>query len=483
MPFYPPPATSPTFTHLLRSFALGGPDDTLLTEEDIQQACDRHDVHFAQQPDAIWTPVLTLWAFLWQYASAAKTCASAVARALAWRLGLALDPCSVNTGPYCKARARLPEAFLRDLTTTTGSRLEAQAPDAWRWRRRHVKVLDGTVCTAADTAENQKVYPQRDNLPGGVGFPLVRLLALFGLATAACLDVAFGPYSGKGAGETTLARQLLARLSAGDILLGDRIFATYWLIAGVLARGVDCVFRLHAHRRRDGSSRSSRLERRLGRCDNLVLWSKPKRPEWMDEASYQAMPAELRLRIIWQRLEIPGFRTQEIEIVTTLLDAEAYPAQEVVALYRRRWHAELDLRSLKTVLRLEHLWCKTPEMVRKEVYGHLLAYNLIRAAMVRGAVASGEQPRRLSFAQSRVLLEEMRGLLAWSEGEYRAGVVRGLWQAIGSCRLVDRPERIEPRAIKRGPKPFPRLRQTREKARQRAVAEAAQKAKKDKQRS
>jgi hypothetical protein len=141
----------------------------------------------------------------------------------------------------------------------------------------------------------------------------------------------------------------------------------------------------------------------------------------------------------------------------------------------------LDLRSLKTVMRMEHLWCKTPEMVRKEVYGHLLAYNLVRAAMARGATACGEQPPRLSFAQSRALLEEMRGLLAWAEGAYRAGVVRALWQALGSCRLVDRPDRIEPRAIKRGPKPFPRLRQTRDKARQRAVEEAAQKAKKHEQ--
>jgi len=479
VPFYPPPATAATFGHLLRSFALGGPEDTLLTAEDIQQACDRHDVHFAQQPDAIWTPVLTLWAFLGQCVSAAKTCTSAVARALVWRLGLGLPPCSVNTGAYCKARAKLPEAFLRDLTGTVAERLEAAAA-AWRWRGRHVKVLDGTVCTAADTDANQQEYPQRDNLPGGVGFPLVRLVVLFGLATAACLDVAFGAYAGKGVGETTLARRLLARLRPGDVLLGDRVFATYWLIAAVLATQADGVFRLHAHRKRDGSSHSSRLERSLGQADNLVLWRRPKRPAWMDEATYAGMPAELRVRIVWQRVQVPGFRTQEIEIVTTLLDTEAYPAQAVVTLYRRRWSAELHLRSLKTAMKMEHLWCKTPEMVRKEVWGTLLAYNLVRAAQASAARACAEQPERLSFAQARGLLEEMRGLLSWSEGEFRAGVVGGLWQAIGSGRLVDRADRVEPRAIKRGPKPFPRLRQTRAEARQRAVAAAA-KAKKAKQ--
>lgn len=470
MPFYPPPATSPTFGHLLRSFALGGPNDTLLTDEDIHQACQRHLVCFADQPDAIWTPVLTLWAFLWQCASAAKDCATAVARALTWRLAQGQGPCSVNTGAYCKARAKLPEPFLKDLCAILGRRLEDQAPEHWRWRGRAVKVIDGSVCTAADTEENQEVYPQRDNLPGGVGFPLVRLVVLFGLATAACLDVAFGAYSGKGAGETTLARLLLVLLARKDILLGDRLFATYWIIADVLGRGADCVFRLHAHRSRDGASRSSRLERRLGQRDNLVVWKRPKRPNWMDQASYDAMPKELRVRIVWQRLEVPGFRTQEIEIVTTLLDAEEYPAAEVVTLYRRRWEAELNVRSLKTVMKMEHLWCKTPEMVRKEVYGHLLAYNLVRAAMARGAVAAGERPERLSFARTRGLLAEMRGLLLWSEGEFRAGVVRSLEQAVGSCRLVDRPDRVEPRAVKRGAKPFPRLRETRQAARQRLLA-------------
>jgi hypothetical protein len=472
VPFYPPPATPPTFAHLLRSFALGDVDDTLLTEEDIHQACLRHHVLFADQAGSIWTPALTLWAFLWQYASAAKDCASAVARALAWRLGQGQEPCSVNTGAYCKARSRLPEPFLRDLGTTLGRRLEDQAPKAWRWRGRAVKVIDGSVCTAADTDENQAVYPQRDNLPGGVGFPLLRLVVLFGLATAACLDVAFGSYCGKGAGETTLARLLLPLLAANDVLLGDRLFATYWILAGVRGRGADGVFRLHANRRRDGASRSSRLQRRLGERDNRVVWTRPKRPEWMGQATHDAMPRELHVRVVWQRLEVPGFRTQEVEVVTTLLDPEGYPASEVVALYRRRWEAELNVRSLKTMMRMEHLWCKTPEMVRKEVWGHLLAYNLIRAAMARGATACGVRPERLSPARTRGLLAEMSGLLLWSEGPFRAGVVRTLERAIGSARLVDRPDRVEPRAIKRGPKPYPRLRQTRQQARQRLLVAA-----------
>jgi len=461
VPFYPPPATSPTFGHLLRSFALGGPDDDLLTAQDLQQACRRHRVDFADQPGALWTPALTLWAFLCQCASAAKTCSTAVARALAWRLGLGQPPCSVNTGAYCKARAKLPEPFLRELCTTLGGRLEDQSPEDWRWRGRRVQVIDGTVCSAADTDENQAAYPQRENLPGGVGFPLLRIVALFSLATGACLDAVFGPYAGRGAGETSLARLLLARLAAGDLLLGDRVFATYWLIAGVLQRQADAVFRLHAHRKRDGSSRSSRLERSLGRDDNLVTWARPRRPDWMDEPSYDAMPERLRVRILWRRLQVPGFRTREVEIVTTLLDAEAYPAAEVVALYRRRWAAALDLRALKQGMKMEHLWCKTPAMLRKEVWGHLLAYNLVRAAQARAARACGALPRRLSFAQARELLEQMGVLLAFAGGAFRAGVVRALEQALGSCRLADRPDRVEPRVVKRRPKPYPRMQEPR----------------------
>lgn len=162
--------------------------------------------------------------------------------------------------------------------------------------------------------------------------------------------------------------------------------------------------------------------------------------------------------------------------MTTLLDAEAFPAAELVSLYRRRWAAELNLRSLKTAMKMEHLWCRTPEMVRKEVWGHLLAYNLVRAAMARGARAAGERPERLSFARVRGLMQEMRELLTWSEGALGAGVVLALARASGSCRLAGRPDRIEPRAVKRGPKAYPRLRQTREQARRRAVEEAARQA-------
>jgi hypothetical protein len=474
VPFYPGLPTPVSFPALLASFGLADTPSPLprLDDSDFRRACERHGAHFAGGADEVWSPALTLWAFLWQAVSSSKSCAAAVARALTWRLALGLAPCSTNTGAYCKARRKLPEALVEELTLEQGERLEQAAPARWLWRGRRVRLIDGTVVTAADTKANQAAYPQRDRLPAGAGFPLVRGVVLLGLATAACTGAAVGPYKGKGSGEASLARALLGRLAPGDVLLGDRLFATYWLIAGVLARKADAVFRLHAHRGRDGGSRSSRLLRPLGDRDNLVAWQRPNRPEWMDEETYGQMPRQLRVRIVWRRVEVPGFRTQEVVLVTTLLDAEGCPAEEVVALYRQRWLAELHLRTLKQTLRMEHLACKSPEMVRKELWAHLLGYNLIRAAQAQAAVAGGVLPRRMSFATARGTVEAMRELLAFTEGPTRQAVVQALWAAVGREEVGERPDRVEPRRVKRGPKPYPRLRESRAEARRRILGGA-----------
>jgi putative transposase len=343
VPFYPSPRAAPTFADLLHSFGLADSDPTfpLLEDSDIRHACDQLGVHFGEGTAEVWNPVLTLWAFLVQVASSAKSCTAAVARALCWRLALGLDACSANSGAYCKARQKLPEALLRHLSVGVAARLEQQAPRPWRWRGRRVRVIDGTVVTAADTPANQEVYPQRDHLPAAAGFPLVRLVVLFSLATAACIDCVFGPYRGKGSGETTLARSLLDDLAPGDVLLGDRLFGTYWMFAWLLGRRADGVFRLHAHRRRDGSSRSSRTQRQLGEQDNLIVWQRPKRPAWMDEGTYAAIQRQVVVRILWRRVEVPGFRTREVTLATTLLDASVDSAEGLVGLYRQRWLAEI----------------------------------------------------------------------------------------------------------------------------------------------
>jgi putative transposase len=339
MPFSFPKPTPATFTHLSNSFAA----EDVLSADHLQEVCDELHIDFASGEGHIWGVVLTMMTFLHQVASTAKSCVAAVAAASAMRIALGLSDCSSNTGAYCKARQKLPETLFSRLTCDVASRLEDLTPTQWLWRGRRVRVMDGTTVTAPDTAANQEVYPQRDHLPGGVGFPLVRWVGLFSLATAACLDAGIGPYSGKGAGETTLARPLIERhVKAGDVLLADRLFATYWVIADVLARGADGLFRLHAHRDREGCKGASRLERRQGISDNVLIWTKPKRPDWMSEETCEAMDSELRVRVIWHRIETPGFRVREITLVTTMLDAEEYPIEELVPLYRRRWAVDIS---------------------------------------------------------------------------------------------------------------------------------------------
>jgi Transposase DDE domain len=476
VPFYLPGPTPPTFATVLRSFALGDglTSAGLLSGQDVQDACDRLGVHFGSAPGEVWDPVLTLWTFLWQVLSPAKSCVAAVARALVWRIASGLAPCSANTGGYCKARQKLPEPLLTELTRQVADRLEQDAPVAWRWHGRHVHVLDGNVVSAADTPANQQAYPQPAERPAGLGFPLLRWVARFSLATGAVADAAVGPYQGKQAGETTLARALLDRLLPGDVVLGDRLFATFWLIALLLGQRLDGVFRLHAHRQRDGGTRSSRLLRVLGEQDQVLVWRRPVRPGWLDEATYAQLPAELAVRVCWRRVAIPGFRTQEVTLVTTLLDAAAYPADELLGLYRQRWQAELNLRALKQTLRMEHLVCKTPEMLRKELWAHLLGYNLIRGIQAEAARSQGVLPRQLSFAGALQTVTALRELLTWLEGERRAGVVRALGAAVCQHRVGDRPDRVEPRRVKRGPKPYQRLRQPRREARAALRAGAAE---------
>jgi len=461
MPLSIPSPTPATFTHLIHSFAA----DEVLTEEHLREVCDDLKVDFASGEDCSWGVVVTLMSFLHQVASAAKSCLNAVAMASALRLALGQPDCSANTGAYCKARLKLPEELFCRLSRDVASRLDQLTPQAWRWRGRRVHVIDGTTVTAADTPANQEVYPQRDNLPGNVGFPLVRWVGLFCLASAVCRDVQIGPYSGKGSGETTLSRELIKQhVQAGDVALADRLFATFWTIADVQARGADGLFRLHAHRDRDGKKGASRLERRQGVRDNVLVWTKPARPEWMTQEVYDPIPNELTVRVIWHRIETPGFRVHEITLVTTMLSVEEYSIVDLVTLYRRRWSVELNIRTIKQTMKMDHLTSKTPSMVRKELWAHLLSYNLIRSVQSRAAREHGTTPDRLSFAATRNQLQQKKLLLTLTEGEDRQVVLKSLWQSVCAQKVGNRPDRIEPRQVKMTRNRFPKMRQSRRQA-------------------
>ena len=448
MSLYPPPAPRPTFDITLRSFAQGD----ALPLQAVEDLCDQEGVSFGQGPDDVWTPALTLWAFLAQCLAGHKSCVAAVARVLVLRVALGLPPCSAATGAYCKARAKLPEALLRRLTLRVGNAVEDQAPDDWRWYRRRVLLADGAECSLPDTEANQRDYPQPGSQKPGLGFPLIRLVVLLTFATAALVGCALGPHRGKETGETALFRELLEQVRAQDVVVADRYYCSYWLLALLRERGADVCFRLHQRRLYD-----FRRGRRLGPGDHVVSWPKPARPAWMDQATYERLPEQLTVREVRVVVDNPGYRSREIVVATTLTDARQHPKDAIADLYHQRWHVELDIRSVKQSLKMDILSCKTPEMVRKEVWAHLLAYNLVRQAMACAARAGRCRPRQLSFAGAVQTLEALRWALLLGEPDRQADLVRAVLLAISSHRVGDRPGRCEPRKVKRRPKGYPRL--------------------------
>lgn len=431
-----------------------------LPAEQIRQAITDAGTSFR---DRIYTPAVTLWTFLSQVLDPDHSCRQAVARLLAHRAAQGLAPCSADTGGYCKARGRLPEEALRDLTRSTGRRLLDNTEGEWLWQGRRVKVVDGTGLSMPDTPANQRAYPQPEKIPAGVGFPLLRLVVVFSLAVGTALDAALGRFWGKGAGEVSLFRTLEGVLDPGDVLLADRLYANYWDVARAQARGVDVVMRMHAGRaqvwfRGRGHSKGNRR----------VWWHKPQRPAWMTEAEYEALPEWLRLRVVRVDVRQRGFRTRRLVLVTTLTEATAYAAEDLAALYRRRWQAELDLRALKTTLQMDILRGQTPAMVRKEVWAHLLAYNVVRGLMVQAARGAGVRPEEVSFTGA---LQTLNAFLPHLRQARSAEEASRLWDvliaAIGQHRVGDRPDRSEPRVVKRRPKNYPKLREPRPAARRR----------------
>jgi hypothetical protein len=434
----------------------------VLSAERVEQAVA---AEAAAWREVVFTPLVTLWAFLGQVLSPDRSCRAAVARVLAWRVARRERPCAPKTGPYCKARGRLPEALLGRLVRETGRALHRGAPAEWLWHGRRVKVADGTTVSMPDTPANQAAYPQPPAQGPGVGFPIARCVAVFCLACGTVLDAALGRYYGKQTGENALLRAVADALDPGDVLLADRYFGGWFDLALWQERGVDVVTRLHQHRQCD-----LRRGRRLGPNDHAVTWAKPQRPGWMDVATYRGLPDALAVRETRVRVAQAGFRTRVLVVVTTLLDARAYPADELAALYRMRWHAELDLRSLKAVLGVDVLRCQSPAMVRKEFLAHQLAYNLIRTVMAQAAVMNGCAARELSFKGALQTMTAFAERLAAADPATAAELHDWLLVAIGAHPAGDRPDRIEPRALKRRPKKYPVLIRPRDEYRSRLRA-------------
>ena len=447
----------------------GLPFGDVLSEDDIQQAFETENACFAQDEGDIYTPAITLWAFLSQvlHAQRLRSCTAAVSRVIVLCVALGRQPPSPDTGAYCRARAKLPERVLSRLVYGLADSLESRVPADWLWQGRHVKVCDGTTLTAPDTPQNQKVWPQQRSQKPGLGFPILRMVVLFSLATAAVSGVAVGPYKGKQTGEFALLRTLWDRFQPGDVFLGDCGFCSYFLLALLLSQQVDVVVRQHQSRRTD-----FRLGQRLGKEDHVVVWQRPQRPSWMDKETYATIPKTLAVRELKVRVEVRGFRVQQLVVVTTLTDAQRYPKSEIAGLFRQRWHAELDLRNIKISLQMDDLRGKTPEMVRREIWVHWLAYNLIRKTIAQAALVHEKLPRQLSFAAALAAVATSWDHATVAKQNVLSALADAQFRVIAWHEVGNRPDRVEPRAIKRHPKPHPWLRQPRDQARARLCGQS-----------
>lgn len=415
----------------------------------------------------IYTTAVTLWAFLSQvlHHDEHRSCTAAVARVVTLCIALGRTPPSPDTGTYCRARQRLPLVLVQRLTYHVADEAERRVPERWLWRKRHVKLIDGTMVSTPDTPELQEAYPQPSSQRKGVGFPLIRMVALLSLATAMVHGMAMGPGQGKATGETALFRQLLDRLKQGDVVVGDRYFCSYFMIALLRARGIDCVTRLHQRRTAD-----FRRGRRLGPGDHVVTWPRPQRPEWMDEATYVSMPESLEIRELRVQVQQPGYRVRSLIVVTTLTDADEYTHDDIASLYHQRWLVELDLRSLKIALRMDVLRCLTPAMVEKEIWVCLLAYNLIRQSMLQAACLAKLSPRQLSFTTALQQIAESWSTTLFMTEAQRLAMICESHRAMTAKIVGNRPGRTEPRKVKRRPKPHPVLTRPRNEERAELVA-------------
>ena len=424
----------------------GLPFTKILSAERIERIFRRHGNLFGA--GAIYSTAVMVWSFLGQVLRDGKeaSCQAAVARVVSYQEHCGGAVPTSDTGDYCRARNKLSEAALRDVSVEIAAEIEEQAPAEWLWKGRHAKLVDGFTFTMPDTPWNQQTYPQSKTQKKGVGLPIARAVAILSLTTACVMDLAIGPYAGKQTGETALLRQLLGSIHSGDVAVMDRYYCSFLMIALLRGRNVEVCARMHQKRHVD-----FRRGRRLGKYDHIIVWTKPQRPNWMDQATYDAIPQSMELREIRYHVIQPGYRTQTITIATTLTDAELYSKEDIAELYGFRWNSELDIRSIKQSLNLAHVRSKSPEMVRKELWTTMLGYNLIRTTAAAAAVLHNKQPRQISLTSTCQYVLASWTLLSGDliAADRLQSYCRRLLSQIAECEVANRPGRLEPRVLKR----------------------------------
>jgi len=428
----------------------GLPFADILTEASIREVLNEHGVPYR---DRVFSPVTTIWGFLSQVLSDDHSCRDAVSRIIAHRAANGIPVCSPNTASYCHARGRIPTRVLSTLATRTAEELHTSVGDRWKWNGRSVFILDGSSVSMPDTPENQAMYPQLPQQAAGLGFPLARIVVLLSLETGACHDLAIASYEGKGTGETSLFRRMYGTLKPGDVVLADALFDDYFIACELRNRGIDLV--AHAQYERVGSwAAESRPD------GDILVWQRPNKPRGMTGEQYRSYPKQLLMRQVTVDARDKNKRVQQFKVVTTIL-TPSIDGTQIGALYEHRWEGEVDIRSIKCTMQMDILRCKTPDMVHKEIWTHLLAYNLLRTVMAVAAHENDIEPRHVSFKGAKQALTAFAPKIEAAQPGDRGRLIDAMLTTIAYHRVGDRPGRWEPRARKRRPKPAARLTQPR----------------------
>jgi len=452
------------------SNSIGLPFSDILPEDMIQQTLEKENIKYRKR---LYDPIITLWTFIRQVLDPDKSCKNAVSGVLSFLSDSALDNSALDngeelpsddTGAYCKARKRLSLKFIIRLFRHVGQTIHQKPTHEFLWCNRRVFLVDGSTFSMYDTPENQQEYPQAKNQHEYHGFPVARILGIFCLASGALIDAAISSLC---VSEISLFRMLYSRLNPGDVALGDKLFGSYGDIALLSKKGVDSVFRMH-HLRKVDFRKGKRLGSK-GIYDHLVTWKKPgKGTLHLQPELYARLPETMLVREIRYFIHIKGYRTKKVTLVTTLLDHHVYTYEMLAELYGLRWQVEIDLRHLKTTMRMEHLQSKTPEMVRKEFYVHLLAYNLIRATLWEAGIKHNVHPLRLSYkGATQHVLNFVPILAIIKDRDFIYGIMLTI---ISQGKLLERPFRVEPRMVRSKKRQFPRLTRPRQEIRQKLIA-------------
>lgn len=411
--------------------------ETFISEEQCKKL-NRHS------RNRIYTPKQTLSMFVFQAISQDGSCQNVVNK-----LALNEDKnICTSTSAYCSARGRLETTVISSMTKELGRKDEERANSNWKFRGRNIYLIDGTTITMADTQANQEAYPQPNYQKEGLGFPVCRIVGIISLTTGSIIDVNIGTYGGKGTGERMLLLDMLHNFKKGDIIMADALYCTYSLLSFALEKDIDVVFVQNGQRAKKADFTKGEI---LEKNDHIITLTKPKqKPDWMSDEAFKALPKELKIREI---------KTKDKILVTTMLSKKETSAKVIKNLYKERWHIEVDFRNIKITLGLSTFKCKSPDMVKKEMWVHFLAYNIIRSLMLDSALYNKMLPREISFKNTIQLY--LHYLENFAQIEYEK-----LLRLIGEKVIGNRGGRIEPRALKKRPNTYPLLMKPRDATRE-----------------